>query len=66
MNEGFSTDVGVIRHPRGDGRRKINIASMDRMKKRSIVSISEDEFGVCCAKAILLAYVDRDPEIETL
>lgn len=68
LDEGFSVDVVVIRRPRGGARRKINIADVDGLKKRSIVSISEDEYGVCCAKAILLAlaFVNRDPEIEAL
>lgn len=68
LDEGFSVDVAVIRRPRGGARKKINVVDVDRLKKRSIHSILEDEYGVCCAKAILLAlvFVDGDPEIETL
>lgn len=68
LDEGFSIDVVVIRRPRGGARRKINIADMDRLKKRSIVAIPKDDYGVCCAKAVLLglAYIDKDPELDAL
>lgn len=48
--------------------KKNNIVDVDRFKKRSILSISEAEYGVCCAKAILLAlvFVHGDLEIEAL
>lgn len=49
----------MIRRPRGGARRKINIGNVDRLKKRFVASISEDEYEV-------LAFINRDPEIETL
>lgn len=70
LDEGFSVEVVSFqfRRPRGGARRKINVVDVDRLKKRSIHSISEDEYGVCSAKAIplALAFVDGNPEIEAL
>lgn len=63
LDSDFSVDIVTIRRPVGGGgnRRVLNI-SMDRLKKRSVLSIPYDAEGLCCAKAIVfaLAHLEQD------
>lgn len=63
LDEGFTIDVITIRLDVGAGpSRKVTNISTDRLKKHSVLSIPEDEQGLCCAKAIVygLAHLEKD------
>lgn len=55
LDYGFLVDVVIINRPVGGGRRKICNIPMDRLNKKSILSIPEDDSNLCCAKAIVYA-----------
>jgi len=70
LDESLQIEVVTLRRPIGGARhrRHINIA-VDRLKKRSILSVNaDDDFNVCCAKAIILAkgVLENDPDLKTL
>lgn len=62
IDENFLVDVTTIRRDVGAGRRRIYNIDLDRLKKRSILSIPFDDEGLCCAKAIVfgLAHLRND------
>lgn len=64
LDEGFTADVLTIRRDVGAGgqRKKITNVEVDRLTKRSVLSIPSDDQGLCCAKAIVyaLAHLHND------
>lgn len=63
LDEGFMTDVITIRRDAGEGRnRPVMNVEIDRLIKKSILSIPNDDSGLCCAKAIVyaLAHLEND------
>lgn len=62
LDAGFTADVMTIQRPVGAGKRKLVNISIDRLAKQSILSIPEDDEGLCCAKAIVyaLAHLEND------
>ncbi|GBL85618.1 hypothetical protein AVEN_193088-1 [Araneus ventricosus] len=66
LGEGFDIEVITIR--RSVGARRTNrrevIPSLDRIRKSSIISPDLDKYGVCCARAILIALsrLDKHPD----
>ncbi|CAL1280895.1 unnamed protein product [Larinioides sclopetarius] len=63
LDETFRVDIITIRRPVGAGRtRKVVNVTLDRMSKKSIISVPYDDEGLCCAKAIVLAmaHLEKD------
>ena len=62
LDDGFTVDVITIRRDVGAGRRKLINVEIDRLEKRSIISVPTDNEGLCCAKSIVyaLAYLEND------
>lgn len=65
IDRDFTIDVITIKVDVGAGRgvaRKVINISLDRVRKKSILSIPPDERGLCCAKSILyaLAHLKND------
>ncbi|GBM67581.1 hypothetical protein AVEN_73710-1 [Araneus ventricosus] len=64
LDEGFDIEVITIRRPVGVGSRKVVIPSIDCIRKSSIISVNWDDYGVCCAKAILLALARLEKDVD--
>lgn len=62
LDEGFTVDAITIRRDIGGGRAKVVNVQIDRLRKKSVISIPFDDEGLCCAKAILvaIAHLDND------
>lgn len=69
LDDGFLVDILTIRRDIGGGRiKKVVNIELDRLRKQSILTIPEDDIGLCCAKAIIyaLAHLNKDPRINSL
>lgn len=69
LDEGFFVDILTLRRDIGGGRiQKVFNVEIDRLRKQSILTIPEDDLGLCCAKAIIyaLAHLNKDPRINSL
>lgn len=71
LDENFNIDTILVRRPVGSGRhQRVYNIDVDRLKKRSILSVDNDEdfSNLCCAKAIVLAKAHemKDPELKSL
>lgn len=69
LDSTFTVDIITISLEIGGSRRKVINIDVDRLKKRSVLSIPGDELGLCCAKAIVfgLAHLEKDqPAINLL
>lgn len=64
LDVGFTVDIITIQRDVGGGKgnRKVTNISIDRLRKKSVLSIPVDNQGLCCAKAILfaLAHLKKD------
>lgn len=62
LDAGFFIDIITIQQDCGGARYKISNISLDRINKKSVLSIPFDDLGLCCAKAILFtkAYMEND------
>ncbi|GBM49313.1 hypothetical protein AVEN_243416-1 [Araneus ventricosus] len=67
LDAAFIVEVFVIQRPVGGGgkghHRVINIA-IDRLRKKSVLSIMPEETSICCANAILLALASKESPTE--
>ncbi|GBN17151.1 hypothetical protein AVEN_192323-1 [Araneus ventricosus] len=64
LEDGFTIDVITIRQDVGAGKtntRVVNI-DIDRIRKRSVITVPLSEDGLCCAKAIIytIAHLEKD------
>ncbi|GFW59979.1 uncharacterized protein TNCV_4864341 [Trichonephila clavipes] len=70
LDEGFNIGIITIRRPVGSGKRnsRVLIPSIDRLRKKSIRCVPEDDLNICCAKAIILAIaeVEKDADLRSL
>ncbi|GFU38971.1 uncharacterized protein NPIL_10371 [Nephila pilipes] len=70
LDEGFNVEIITIRRPIGSGKtnRRVTIPSLDRLRKKSIRCVPDDDLNICCAKAILLAIaeVEKDADLKSL
>ncbi|GFX12400.1 uncharacterized protein TNCV_1035871 [Trichonephila clavipes] len=70
LDEGFNIEIITIRRPLGSGKRnrRVLIPSIDRLRKKSIRCMPEDDLNICCAKAIILAIaeVEKDADLRSL
>ncbi|GFS56289.1 uncharacterized protein NPIL_556291 [Nephila pilipes] len=70
LDEGFNVEIITIRRPVGSGKtnRRVIIPSLDRLRKKSIRCVPDDDLNICCAKAILLAIaeVEKDADLKSL
>ncbi|GFU35063.1 uncharacterized protein NPIL_55201 [Nephila pilipes] len=70
LDEGFNVEIITIRRPVGSGKtnRRVIIPSLDRVRKKSIRCVPDDDLNICCAKAILLAIaeVEKDADLKSL
>ncbi|GFT14927.1 uncharacterized protein TNCV_3483711 [Trichonephila clavipes] len=70
LDEGFNIEIITIRRPVGSGKRnrRVLIPSIDRLRKKPIRCVPEDDLNICCAKAIILAIaeVEKDADLRSL
>lgn len=55
LDDGFVVDAITVRRDIGGGYKRLTNVMVDRLGKKSIVSIPFDNEGLCCAKAIVMA-----------
>ncbi|GBM72145.1 hypothetical protein AVEN_125549-1, partial [Araneus ventricosus] len=49
-------DVVTIKRPRGSGKKPVLNIGIDRLRKKSVISIPFDDEGICCARAIVVGH----------
>ncbi|GFT97893.1 uncharacterized protein NPIL_535241 [Nephila pilipes] len=70
LDEGFNLEIITIRRPEGSGKtnRRVIIPSLDRLRKKSMWCVPDDDLNICCAEALLLAIaeVEKDVDLRSL
>ncbi|GBN55844.1 hypothetical protein AVEN_260640-1 [Araneus ventricosus] len=56
LDEKLIFDVVTIKRPRGAGKKPVLNIGIDRMRKKSVISIPFDDEGICCARAIVVGH----------
>ncbi|GBO22008.1 hypothetical protein AVEN_233917-1 [Araneus ventricosus] len=56
LDEKLIFDVVTIKRPRGAGKKPVLNIGIDRLRKKSVISISFDDEGICCARAIVVGH----------
>ncbi|GBL53903.1 hypothetical protein AVEN_270448-1 [Araneus ventricosus] len=56
LDEKLIFDVVTIKRPRGAGKKPVLNIGIDRLRKKSVISIPFDDEGICCARAIVVGH----------